>query len=48
VVTPVGGEPGSPAVVLAAVESDPHVPAVCVDELEALIASGQRPPEKRR
>lgn len=41
-VTPVAGAPGSPAAILAAVENAPHVPAQWVDELERLIAEGQR------
>jgi len=36
--------PGTPAAVLAAVESSPHVPAERVDELEQLIVAGRRPP----
>jgi hypothetical protein len=43
-VTPAAGPPGSPAAVLAAVEASPRVPAAWVDELEQLIAQGQRPP----
>ncbi|HVK15759.1 MAG TPA: hypothetical protein VM533_02360 [Fimbriiglobus sp.] len=42
-VTPVGGPPGSPAAVLAALEASPPVPAGWVDELEQLIAQGRRP-----
>ena len=45
-VTPVQPEKGSPAAVLAAVAAPPHVPREWVDELEALIAQGQRPPFK--
>lgn len=45
-VTPVAGPPGSPAAVLAAVEASPRVPAEWVDELEQLIAQGQRPPAR--
>jgi hypothetical protein len=43
-VTPVSGAPGSPAAILAAMDSAPQVPAEWVDELERLIASGRRPP----
>jgi hypothetical protein len=43
-VTPVAGAPGSPAAIIAAAEGSPHVPAEWVDELERLIAEGQRPP----
>jgi hypothetical protein len=35
---------GSPATVLAAVAAGPQVPAAWVDELEQIIAEGQRPP----
>ncbi len=44
VVTVVVGARGSPASVLAAVEESPRVPAEWVDELEQLIAQGQRIP----
>jgi hypothetical protein len=37
-------EPGSSAALLAAMDSEPHVPSEWVDELEALIAECQRPP----
>ncbi len=37
-------EPGSSAALLAAMDSEPHVPSEWVDELEALIAEGQRTP----
>ncbi len=43
IVTPVTRVPGSPAAVLAAVESSPRVPRDWVDELEQLIAQ-RRPP----
>jgi hypothetical protein len=43
VVTPIGVPAGSPASVIAAVESSPCVPAEWVDELEELIAQGHRP-----
>jgi hypothetical protein len=43
-VTPIDSSPGSPAAILAAMDSEPHVPSEWVDELEALIAEGQRPP----
>jgi hypothetical protein len=43
-VTPLAPEPGTPAAVLAAMASEPHVPSEWVDELERLIAEGQRPP----
>jgi hypothetical protein len=45
-VTPVAGPRGSPAVVVAAVEAAPRVPAAWVDELEQLIAQGRRPPAR--
>ncbi len=45
-VTPVVGSPGSPAAVLAAVQTAPHVPTEWVDELEQLIAQGRRPPTR--
>ena len=41
---PVDPVPGSSAALLAAMDSEPHVPSEWVDELEALIAEGQRPP----
>jgi len=43
-ITPVEPSPGSSAALLAAMDSEPHVPSEWVDELEALIAEGQRPP----
>ncbi len=43
-VTPIEPNAGSSAALLAAMDSEPHVPAEWVDELEALIAEGQRPP----
>ena len=43
-VTPIEPSPGSSAALLAAMDSEPHVPSEWVDELEALIAEGQRPP----
>src|SRR4029077_3468692 len=43
-VTPVTASRGSPAAILAALEKLPKVPAQWVDELEALIAEGRRPP----
>ncbi|HEV2948615.1 MAG TPA: hypothetical protein VGX70_14660 [Gemmataceae bacterium] len=43
-ITPIDSTPGSPAAILAAMDSEPHVPSEWVDELEALIADGQRPP----
>jgi hypothetical protein len=43
-VTPLPPAPGTAAAVLAAVEGPPHVPVEWVDELEALIAAGRRPP----
>jgi hypothetical protein len=43
-VTPVAAAPGSPAAIIAAMESSPKVPKEWVDELEELIAQGQRPP----
>jgi hypothetical protein len=42
VVTPVPGRPGSPAAILAAMDNAPTVPTEWVDELEQLIADGQR------
>jgi hypothetical protein len=44
VVTPVGGEPGTPAAILSVVDAAPHVPAAWVDELEKVIAEGRRLP----
>ena len=44
VVTPLAGVPGSPAAIIAAMENSPKVPGEWVDELERLIAEGQRPP----
>jgi hypothetical protein len=46
VVTPVATAPGPPAAVLAAMQAAPHVPAAWVDELEALMAAGRRPPNR--
>jgi hypothetical protein len=43
-VTPVSAPRGSPAAILAAIESSPKVPPEWVDELEQLIAQGRRPP----
>ncbi len=43
-VTPLPPEPGTPAAVLAAMARAPHVPSAWVDELEQLMAAGQRPP----
>ena len=43
-ITPLADTLGSPAAVLAAVESSPQVPAAWVDELETLIAHGRRAP----
>ena len=43
-VTPVAGERGSSAAILAAMDNSPKVPAEWVDELERLIAEGRRPP----
>jgi hypothetical protein len=43
-VTPVAGTRGSPAAIVAAVENSAKVPPEWVDELEQLIAEGQRPP----
>ena len=45
-VTPVADTPGSAAVVLAAVETSPRVPAEWVDELDQLIAQGRRTPTR--
>ena len=47
VVTPLTGVTGSPAAVIAALESSPPVPSEWVDELEHLIAQGRRPPTHR-
>jgi hypothetical protein len=38
--------PGTPAAVVAAAESSPKVPVEWVDELDRLIAEGQRPPAR--
>jgi hypothetical protein len=46
-VTPVAGARGSPAAVLAAMAASPQIPAGWVDELEQLIAQGQRPPLRK-
>jgi hypothetical protein len=46
-VTPVVDRPGSAAAVLAAVTISPQVPSEWVDELEHIIAQGQRPPMRR-
>jgi hypothetical protein len=43
-VTPLNPVRGSPAAVLAAMRSPPHVPPEWVDELERLIEEGRRPP----
>jgi hypothetical protein len=43
-VTPQLPERGTPAAVLTAMAAEPHVPDPWVDELEQLIAEGQRPP----
>jgi hypothetical protein len=45
-VTVVDSVPGTVTAVLAAVEAPPHVPGEWVDELELLIAAGQRPPAR--
>jgi hypothetical protein len=45
-VTPLVGESGSSGRVLAALVAAPHVPNEWVDELEQLIAEGQRPPSR--
>jgi hypothetical protein len=42
VVTPVAHPRGTPAAILAAVERSPRVPSEWVDELERMIAEGQR------
>jgi hypothetical protein len=44
IVTPLAVSPGSPAAVLEAAALAPQVPAAWVDELDRLIAEGQRPP----
>ena len=41
-VTPVEGESGSGADVIAAIEASPRVPAEWVDELERIIENGRR------
>jgi hypothetical protein len=46
-VTPVRAAVGTGAAVIAAMEALPAVPGAWVDELEALIAAGQRPPTKQ-
>jgi hypothetical protein len=46
VVTTLDGKPGSAAAVLAALDAAPSVPAAWVDEMEALIAEGRRPPAR--
>ena len=43
-ITAIEPKAGSSAALLAAMDSDPHVPSEWVDELETLIAEGQRPP----
>jgi hypothetical protein len=43
-VTPVNASRNSPAAILAALDKLPKVPPEWVDELEQLIAAGQRPP----
>jgi len=45
-VTPVADTPGTSAAVLAALATSPQVPAKWVDELEQIIAEGQRPPTR--
>jgi hypothetical protein len=45
-VTPVANGKGTPAALLAALDAVPPVPAAWVDELEQLIAQGQRPPSR--
>jgi hypothetical protein len=45
-VTPVVNGQGTPAALLAALDAAPPVPAAWVDELEQLIAQGQRPPTR--
>jgi hypothetical protein len=45
-VTPVPAPAGTVAAVVAAMEGPPHVPSEWVDELEQLIAEGQRPPTR--
>jgi hypothetical protein len=44
IVTPLGAAAGTPAAIIAAMESSPKVPVEWVDELEQAIASGRRPP----
>jgi hypothetical protein len=46
VVIPVTTAPGTPAAVLTAMQVAPPVPSSWVDELEALMAAGQRPPSR--
>ncbi len=43
-VTPVNAPHGSPAAIVAALQKLPKVPPEWVDDLEKLIAEGQRPP----
>jgi len=45
-VTPIANGQGTPAALLAALDAAPSVPAAWVDELEQLIAQGQRPPTR--
>jgi hypothetical protein len=42
-ITPLATAPGSGAAILAALESAPPVPSAWVDELDRMIAEGQRP-----
>ncbi len=44
VVTPLPSAAGAPAAIIAAMENSPKVLSEWVDELEQLIAQGQRPP----
>jgi hypothetical protein len=47
-VTPIDCARGSSAAILAVMDSEPHIPPEWVDELEAHIAEGQRPPSAER
>lgn len=47
VVTPVDAECGSPAAILAAMASAPHLDTKDVDEFERLIEAGKRPLSRR-
>jgi hypothetical protein len=48
IVTPIESAQGSSAAIIAAMDSEPHVPSEWVDELEALTEDGQRHPSSER